>query len=135
MIRRVLIGIALIVFFLSVVLPLLWMALTSFKSSSEIFAAPWALPKVMHLDNYTRAWREAGIAQCFANSLEITIATLALLLPIGAMAAYVFAHYPFRGSKLLFGTFIGGMMIPQFLGLMLVMSRFSRFRSSALLIF
>jgi len=103
------------VFTLSVVLPLLWMTLTSFKSSSEIFASPWGLPSSPHLENFSNAWKAAGIAHYFANSLIVTVATLIILLPIGAMAAYIFARYPFPGSKYLFGTFLGGMMFPQFL--------------------
>ena len=102
-------------FTLSVVLPLLWMTLTSFKSSSEIFASPWGLPTSPHFENFANAWKSAGIAHYFANSLIVTVATLIILLPIGAMAAYIFARYPFPGSKFLFGTFLGGMMFPQFL--------------------
>ena len=102
-------------FTLSVVLPLLWMTLTSFKSCSEIFASPWGLPTSPHFENFANAWKSAGIAHYFANSLIVTVATLIILLPIGAMAAYIFARYPFPGSKFLFGTFLGGMMFPQFL--------------------
>ena len=102
-------------FTLSVVLPLLWMTMTSVKSSPEIFASPWGLPTTPHWDNFANAWKAAGIAHYFANSLIVTTATLIFLIPIGAMAAYVFARYPFPGSKLLFGSFLGGMMFPQFL--------------------
>jgi len=103
------------VFTLSVVLPLLLMTLTSVKSSPDIFASPWGLPKTLHWENFSNAWKAAGIAHYFANSLIVTTASLVFLIPIGAMAAYVFARYPFRGSKLLFGSFLGGMMFPQFL--------------------
>jgi len=103
------------VFALTVILPLVWMVLTSFKSSHEIFASPWGLPPAPRWDNYVQAWREAGIAQCFGNSVIVTLATLAALLPIGAMAAYVFARYPFRGARWLFGAFLGGMTFPLFL--------------------
>ena len=102
-------------FTLSVVLPLLWMTMTSVKSSPEIFASPWGLPTTPHWDNFANAWKAAGIAHYFANSLIVTTATLIFLIPIGAMAAYIFARYPFPGSKLLFGSFLGGMMFPQFL--------------------
>ena len=57
----------------------------------------------------------AGIARCFVNSLIVSLATLAILLPIGAMAAYIFARYPFRGARTLFGLYLGGMMFPLFL--------------------
>ncbi len=105
----------LIAFTLIVVVPLIWMILSSLKSGSEIFESPWGLPKALHFENFTHAWKTAGIAHYFVNSLIVSIATLIVLIPIGAMAAYIFARYPFPGSNLLFGSFLGGMMFPQFL--------------------
>jgi N-acetylglucosamine transport system permease protein len=115
--KKALVGLALALFALSVVLPLAWMVLTSLKSGPEIFSTPWGLPGTPHFENYAHAWQKAGIAHYFLNSLLITVATLVVLLPIGAMAAYIFARYPFPGSKLLFGTFLGGLMVPQFLAI------------------
>jgi N-acetylglucosamine transport system permease protein len=106
---------ALAAFALTVVLPLVWVFVTSLKSSPEVFRSPWSLPASPRWDNYARAWREAGIGQCALNSLLVTLGTLAILLPIGSMAAYIFARYPFRGSRTLFGAFLGGMTFPLFL--------------------
>ena len=105
----------LLLFTLGIMLPLLWVLVSSLKSGNQILASPWALPKHMHWVNYSNAWQQAGIGQAFFNSLEVTIATLIVLLPASAMAAYVLARYPFPGSKVLFGTFLGGMMFPNFL--------------------
>jgi len=55
------------------------------------------------------------IGDALFNSLFVTVGSLLLLLPIGAMAAYVLARYPFRGSRTLFAGFMGGMMFPNFL--------------------
>lgn len=107
------VGLGLVV--LVVVLPLLWVLVSSLKAGFEIVSSPWSLPKAPQWQNYANAWSEAGIGRAFFNSLIVTLATLAILLPTGAMAAYVLARYPFRGSKLIFGTFLGGMMFPHFL--------------------
>lgn len=109
--RRILVALAT----LAVVGPLLWVLASSLKSGPEIFASPWGLPSAPRWENYAAAWRDAEIGRCMLNSAIVTLATLAILLPIGAMAAYVFAHYPFRGSRTLFATFLGGMMFPNFL--------------------
>lgn len=103
------------VFTLTVLLPLLWVLLSSVKPGAEILGDPWGLPSRLEWGNYARAWKEAGIGRAFVNSLMVTVATLAVLLPIGAMAAYVLAKYVFRGSKALLTTFLGGMMFPHFL--------------------
>jgi N-acetylglucosamine transport system permease protein len=95
--------------------PLLWVLMTAFKTGPEIFTSPWGLPRSPQWQNFVRAWQEAGIARYFMNSLIVTLSTLAILLPIGAMAAYIFARYPFRGANWLFGAFLGGMMFPLFL--------------------
>lgn len=100
---------------LSVILPLVWVVFTSLKDSPEIFAHPWSPPAAWKIRNYSDAWTEASIGVYFVNSLLITIVTLLILIPTGAMAAYIFAKYPFRGSKLLFGTFLGGLAFPHFL--------------------
>ena len=97
------------------VFPLLWVIFTSLKQGHEIFASPWSLPSHAHFANYTNAWTEAGIGRYFGNSLIVTLGTLVILIPAGAMAAYIFARYPFWGSKPLFGAFLGGMMFPHFL--------------------
>ena len=104
-----------VLFGLTVIAPLIWVLLTSFKSGSEVFASPWALPKHLLWENYSNAWQEAGIGHYFLNSAIVTAFTLVILLPVGAMAAYIFGRYPFRGSKVFFSTFLGGMMFPNFL--------------------
>jgi N-acetylglucosamine transport system permease protein len=113
--KRYLSSAGLLFFAATVVGPLLWVLVTSLKTGQEIFGSPWSLPKHPQWQNYSNAWREGGIGHYFTNSILVTVGTLLFLLPIGAMAAYVFARYPFRGSKALFATFLGGMMFPNFL--------------------
>lgn len=113
--RKLLVGVALLAFALGIVLPLLWVLMSSLKTGDAIVGSPWTLPTSPHWVNYSNAWKQAGIGVAFGNSLIVTIATLVILIPSGAMAAYILARYPFPGSKFLFGTFLGGMMFPNFL--------------------
>jgi N-acetylglucosamine transport system permease protein len=100
-----------------VLLPLAWVLWSSLKAGERILGDPWALPEwgSLRWGNYGRAWAEAGIGPAFTNSLIATVATLAVLLPIGAMAAYVLAKYAFPGAKAVSAAFMGGMMFPHFL--------------------
>jgi N-acetylglucosamine transport system permease protein len=102
-------------FTLLILLPIVWVLVSSVKSGFEIVGHPWSLPATPQWINYKHAWTEAGIGTAFMNSLIITISTLIILLPAGSMAAYVLAKYPFPGRNLIFGTFLGGMMFPNFL--------------------
>lgn len=115
--RRLLVNAVLLVFILLVLMPLLWVLWSSLKSGDKILGSPWSLPVWSDLrwGNYGSAWETAGIGRSFVVSLVVTMLSLAVLLPISAMAAYVFAKYPFKGSKLLQTIFMGQMMFPHFL--------------------
>ncbi len=113
--KRILSALGLALFALAILLPLLWLFVSSIKTGFEIVAKPWSLPAFPQWVNFRHAWKDAGIGVAFLNSLVVTLGTLVILLPAGAMAAYVFARYRFRGSNLLFGAFMGGMMFPNFL--------------------
>ncbi len=53
--------------------PLLWMALSSFKSSNvEIFGHPFALPHQISFVNYQKAIRQGNMGSYFINSLWVT---------------------------------------------------------------
>ncbi|MCC7229894.1 MAG: carbohydrate ABC transporter permease [Fimbriimonadaceae bacterium] len=113
--KRFLTALGLTLFGLTIVVPLVWVLISSLKSGAEIFSTPWSLPSGFAIQNYENAWKKEGIGPSFLNTLFVTLATMAILIPVGSMAAYIFAKYPFRGSKILFGAFLGGMMFPNFL--------------------
>ena len=98
-------------------LPLLWMFVSSFKSNDEILADPWGLPGALRFDNWARAWSEAHIGRYFLNSAVVVAGSVALTMLLGAMAAYVLARYEFRGRRLVYYLFVGGLMFPVFLAL------------------
>ena len=100
-----------------VIYPMFWLMYTSFKSSRELFADPWALPVKLHWENFVNAWRDAQIGSFFFNSVFVTMTTVAVQLVIGAMASYALARYRFRGNTLLYYFFLAGLMFPIFLAL------------------
>lgn len=113
--KKALSGVGLGLFTLVILLPIAWVLVSSLKSGDQIIGSPWSLPTKLQWVNYRNAWSEAGIGTAFFNSVIVTVSTLVILLPIGSMAAYVLARYPFPGRNLIFGTFMGGMMFPNFL--------------------
>jgi N-acetylglucosamine transport system permease protein len=98
-------------------LPLLWAVVSSFKTDQEILTDPWGLPSGMRWDNWARAWNEAHIGRYFLNSAIVVSGALLITMLFGAMAAYVLARYRFRGHRVVYFAFVGGMMFPVFLAL------------------
>lgn len=98
------------------IIPFLWMILTSLKPESEIFAKTITLgtilPSKWLWSNYVRAMQSAPFGRYFLNTLVIAVGGTALTLAISSMAAYAFARLRFPGSKALFWTLLGTMMIP-----------------------
>lgn len=102
----------LILYSLLFFLPLLWMAMSSFKSNGAILQTPFSLPTSWDFSVFGEAWRDGGIGRYALNSAIVTGVTTAAVLVLGSMAAYAFARFDFRGSGLLLGLFTLGLILP-----------------------
>jgi N-acetylglucosamine transport system permease protein len=107
----------LILWCLLVIVPLLWVVLSSFKTSSEIFASPFGLPANWNFTNYVNAWTIAGIGSFFFNSVIVVFGALFLTMLFGSMSAYVLARFRFPGSRLLYYLMLAGLTFPIFLAI------------------
>jgi len=98
--------------------PVLFIVMNSLKSRRAIFAAPLALPGPGTFDpvGYTTVLGGGAFGTYFANSLIVTLASLAGILAFGSMAAFALAEYRF-GLNTLTGLYLMlGIMIPIRLG-------------------
>jgi N-acetylglucosamine transport system permease protein len=102
---------------LIVILPLLWTIMTSFKTTTEIFASPFALPEHWSFDNYVKAWTTAGIGNYFLNSVVVVGSALIIVMMLGAMCAYVLARFAFPGSRAIYYLMLAGLTFPIFLAI------------------
>lgn len=104
-----------IVSVLLVLLPLLWLLSTAFKTKAELFAAPYAIfPKSLKLTNFFVAWQYAPFSEYYLNTLITTFGLLAIQLVTVTMAAYAFGRLDFPCKNLLFILFLTQLMItPQ----------------------
>jgi len=97
----------------AMLLPLVWMVLTSFKSFEEVLASPPAwLPKRIRWENYREALTTFDFFRYFANSTLVAAVNIAGTLVSCSLAAYAFARLPARGSKLLFALLLSTTMLP-----------------------
>jgi multiple sugar transport system permease protein len=112
-ILRLLHYLLLILFALFFVLPLVWMAITAFKPSSEWLKSNW-IPITPTLTNFTSVFEDPTlpIARWFLNSLFIAIAFTVLILVIDSLAAYAYARMAFRGRNALFALMLTTLVMP-----------------------
>src|SRR3989442_13044523 len=100
-----------------VLVPLLIMMLSAFKNTREIFQNAFGLPVVWRWENFTRVWVEAKFALYFRNSVVITLASIVVILVLGAMAGYALGRFRVGGDDLLYLYFLSGLMLPLRLGI------------------
>ena len=109
--------IALLVWAVIVIAPLLWTFLASFKNTTEIYSSPWTLPDHLRWENFSRAWTKANVGRYMLNSVIIvSFSTFGTML-LGSMAAYVLARYKFWGNRLIYYMFVSGLAFPVYLAL------------------
>lgn len=114
------------------VLPMVWVAYSSLKPDDAIFRDTFALPSASDLrtDNYARAWSGAHFGGYFLNSVVVTGASVALIVCLGAMAAYALARFSHPAGRVVFGLMMAGLTIPAQLA---VVPLFFELRSLGLL--
>ena len=100
-----------------VILPFLWMIVTSLKNDREILTDPFGFPAELQWENFERAWNTANIGTYFFNTIFVMAMSLTGTLLVSAMAAYVIARFDFPGNRFLYLMFTAGLMFPVFLGL------------------
>jgi N-acetylglucosamine transport system permease protein len=100
-----------------VIVPFLWVVLSSFKTTKEILASPFSLPAHWQFDNYAHAWTDAGIRQFFLNTVIVVGVALVLVMLLGAMCAYVLARFTFPGSRFIYYLMLAGLTFPIFLAI------------------
>lgn len=79
--------------------PMAWMAFTSFKLDPDIFTStPLRVPESFTLEHYSNLFTQFHFGPSFLNSTAIAGATVLISVVVGGLAAYGFARYPWRGS-------------------------------------
>jgi raffinose/stachyose/melibiose transport system permease protein len=92
--------------------PCLIVIFSAFKTTGELYSAPFALPTSFNLQNIETIWRETAFPRYLANSLLVTGASIISIVAVGRMAAYALARYEFRGNEVVYLFFLAGLMLP-----------------------
>ena len=99
---------------IAMLLPLLWLISTAFKSGTEnIFEfPPQFIPQHPTFSNFVEVWQTNPFGRYFFNSTLIAVVTVVLNLLFCSLAAYPLARLNFRGRELIFSLIVATILIP-----------------------
>ena len=113
--KRVLQYVVLIVLTLLFVSPLIWMAVTSFKTQSDaIDPNPQWIPAHPTTSAYDAMLTsdDTPVLRWFLNSVLAATGQAALVVATAALAAYALARMDFIGKRVIFGTIVATLFVP-----------------------
>jgi alpha-glucoside transport system permease protein len=112
--RRVTVAIygALVVASIVWLVPVATALMTSVRPLREIRQGWWNLDgATLTLSNYSKAW-EQGLSEYVVNSFLIAVASVALTLSTGVLAAYAFSRLRFRFGRVSYFLLLTTMIVP-----------------------
>lgn len=114
-IGRALIYFVLIVVGLLFVFPFVYMISSSLKTSNEVISVPPTLvPNTLQLGNYIEVFNlpTVPVVRQLINTVIVTACVVAGWVITSVLAGYAFARLEFPGRELLFGLYLGTLMVP-----------------------
>lgn len=113
----------------TMVLPFLWMLVTSLKEANLVYTIPpeW-IPNPVDWRNYVDIWSAANIITGIKNSAIISISVLTLSTLTSTMAAFSFAKLDFPCKNVIFIALLATMMVPSVVLLVPQFLMYTRFQ-------
>jgi ABC-type glycerol-3-phosphate transport system permease component len=102
-------------FCVSAVLPLLFMAATAFRTEADWANSRIGLPTTFSFGAFERAWTSANIGVYFRNSAIVTFSTVALSVATATLAGYAFSKLRWRLSGAVYLFVLAWLAIPPLL--------------------
>jgi ABC-type glycerol-3-phosphate transport system permease component len=96
----------------SIIYPLFFILTTSLRTNPDYKGDPFGLPGVWTLDNYVTLWDQYGVGRAFANSVFVSVSSVAIILVVATIAGYSLAKLPVFGGKFFTAAFVSVMLIP-----------------------
>jgi multiple sugar transport system permease protein len=98
---------------LVLILPFVWLIVTSVETSAEaLHFPPILVPHVLRFSNYPDALKAAPFGRFFINSTVVAVLTVLCNLLLCSLAGYAFARFRFLGRGALFVVIMTTLMVP-----------------------
>ncbi len=97
-----------------ILLPFVWMLLTSIRAPAEILSGSLlSIPRTFYgVENYSAALKIAPLFSFMLNGVIVCAGILVVQLLVAIPAAYALAKLEFPGRGLLFGLVVAGLCVP-----------------------
>lgn len=101
-----------IIFSISCIIPVIWLAYSTLKTNTQFESSIIALPKSFNLDNYKYVFQTTPIGLYLWNTLRNTVFTLLLVIFFGFINGYFLSRFQFKLRTPLFGFYVSNFFIP-----------------------
>ena len=123
----IVLGVVMAVFSVSLVVPIVWTMISSFKDTYDYTLRPFALPDIWYFENYAHAWNaltvevwnastkklvEYTYGKMFLYSIFITAVSSFMAVFLPTITAYIVNKYDFPGRNFLYKLAVVTMIIP-----------------------
>jgi raffinose/stachyose/melibiose transport system permease protein len=109
---KILLNVFILIFSLTCVFPIVWIAYTSLKTLPEYSKSALSLPHAPTFDNYLKIFKYTRFDIYFTNSVLVSVSTLTVVLLIAFVTGYFLSHYKFKSRNFIYAYFMVGMVIP-----------------------
>lgn len=111
-VRRLIIELIVVVLCLFYLFPIYIVIVNAFKNRAELYENMLALPESFSFEYFTKAMDKMNFMQAFGNSLIVTLVSIAILVVLASMTAWMFVRTNDRFSNFMFMAFVATMIIP-----------------------
>ncbi|MHA6480787.1 carbohydrate ABC transporter permease [Paenibacillus sp. strain BS8-2] len=104
--------IVLLIWALTVFLPIAWIVYQSLKTNQQFFADIWALPSTLQWSNYSKAWTSLGVGKSLLNTVYYVGLSLIISLTLAVVNAYAFTRMEWKLRNLVWSLIMLSLFLP-----------------------
>jgi multiple sugar transport system permease protein len=94
------------------VLPMIWVALSGFKTIKEFVLSTNVLPSSLDMDKYVGTWTHLKFGRYYLNSFASVAGSLVCAIFFNGLLGYAFSKIKPAGWKLIYGLVMAALLIP-----------------------
>jgi len=121
--KAILVNLELIVTSLIVIIPVIWIVMSSFNDGTGL-ATSSLIPKKLTLDNYRRLFQETNYVTWFKNTISIAVVNAFVSVILILITAWVVSRFKFKGRKTGLMAMLILSMFPSFLSMTAIYTLF-----------